>query len=100
MGRVVHQLVQQLLLTDDVTLQLKILDFLVELLTGPHSNPLMWRRIFGNRDIYETFFWYVVFGSQLRNTLQLNFYPRLETLTAKPSTGAAVSKTMQRNIEA
>ena len=57
MGEVVQLLVQQLLLTEDLKLHMKLQDYLEDILVRPgYSSPLMWRRILGDRNIYHNFF--------------------------------------------
>lgn len=98
MNRVVHLLVQQLLLTDVETLHLRIQDLLVGLLTAPHSNLSIWRRVLDDRDIYETFFWYVSSEPQCMPTSRR--LPQSGILNLELSTGVAVLKIMRTNIEA
>ena len=63
MNEVVQLLVQQLLLTDDIELHLKIQKLLEDTLVRPeYSSQLMWRRIFGDRNIYHNFFWICSLG--------------------------------------
>ena len=57
MNDVVYELIQQLLLTDEASLNLKIESLLDTLLTDSgHRSQLIWRRFLGDRDIYHTFF--------------------------------------------
>ena len=58
MKEVVQLLVQELLLADDLGLQLKISKLFEDLLSRPGiENPLLWRRLLDDREIYHTFFW-------------------------------------------
>ena len=71
MNDVVQLLVQQLLLTDDAELHLKILKLLEDVLVKPgYSSPLMWRRILGDRNIYHNFFWICSLTPRLRTNEQ------------------------------
>ena len=71
MNDVVQLLVQQLLLTDDPELHLKILKLLEDVLVRPgYSSPLMWRRILGDRNIYHNFFWICSLTPRLRTNEQ------------------------------
>ena len=67
MNEVVQLLVQQLLLTNDLELHLKIQKLLEDVLVRPgYSSPLMWRRILGDRNIYHNFFWICSLTPRLR----------------------------------
>ena len=67
MNEVVQLLVQQLLLTDNIELHLRIKKLLEDILVRPgYSSPLMWRRIFGDRNIYHNFFWICSLTPRLR----------------------------------
>lgn len=58
MNEVVYELIKQLLLTSEASLNLEIEKLLDTLLTNSvYKSQLMWRRLLGDRDIYHTFFW-------------------------------------------
>lgn len=71
MNEVMQLLVQQLLLTDNLELHLKIQKLLENILVRPgYSTELMWRRIMKDRNIYHNFFWICSLIPRLRTNEQ------------------------------
>lgn len=86
MNDVVHLLVRQLLLTENVALQLQIQNLFEDLLMATeHDTRLMWRRVFGDRDIYHTFFWICSINPrlQLDERTRSHVYEHVENLSYK-----------------